>query len=106
MPYQYRPRGMPSRFMEGAPDIVRRGIIDITGPHASAVCGYDMIFRPEPDAAEIVGLDFGIYGERGCHFFLKPYEMRTYRERNRHKRVAWLDLPEATRRAVLDYLAE
>ena len=100
----YRPKGMPARFMEGAPDIVRRNVIDIIGIVPAAPLDFDIVLRPEPDADEIVGLDFGMCGSQGCHFFLKPHEMRAYRERNRRKRVAWSDLPEPTQKAVLAYL--
>lgn len=106
MPYVYRPRGMPRRFLETAPEIVRKSLIDILDNGADAVCDFDVIFRPEPEAAEIVGLDFDRHGALGCHFFLKPHEARYYRERNRRKRVAWADLPEPTRRRIVAYLAE
>ena len=106
MAYVYRPRGMPARFMESAPGIVRRDVLDIIGPHNDAVCEYDVILRPDPNPDEIVGLDFDRNGARGCHFFLKPHEARDYRSSARRKRVAWADLPEPTRRAVLAYLEE
>ena len=107
MAYVYRPRGMPARFMEGAPDVVRGGVLDIMGPFEYAVCEYEILFKhPDTNPAEIVGLDFDEHGARGCHFFLKPHDARAYRERNRRKRVAWLDLPKATRAAVLAYLTE
>jgi hypothetical protein len=35
---------------------------------------------------------------------LEPHEAREYRETNRRNRVAWRDLPEATRRAIVAYL--
>jgi hypothetical protein len=106
MPYVYRPRGMPARFMDGAPDVIRRNVLDIVATPRDSVLEYDVVFRPEPDAAEIVGLDFGVYGWQGCHFFLEPHKARAYRERNRRKRVAWADLPEPTRKSILRYLAE
>jgi len=101
----YRPRGMPARFMIGAPENVRRDVIDILDNGPDAALRYDVIFRPEPDAPEIVGLDFGD-DMRGCHFFLKPHEMRAYRARNRLRRVAWLDLPERVRSNIRHYLRE
>lgn len=104
MGHVYRPRGMPRRFLETAPEIVRKSLIDILGPFEDSVCDFDVILRPEPDAVEIVGLDFDRHGAQGCHFFLKPHEARDYRARNRRKRVAWADLPEPTRRRIVGYL--
>ena len=106
MAYVYRPRGMPARFLAGAPEIVRRSVIDIIGPFEHAVCAYDVVLRPAPDDSEIVILDFGPDNSRGCHSFLKPYEARAYRERNRRKRVTWSDLPAPTQSAILAYLQE
>ena len=104
MAYMYRPRGMPARFMEGAPAIVRAQIIDILAVRPAAPLDYDIVLRPEPDAPEIVGLDFGQHGTQGCHFFLKPHEASAYRERNRRNRVAWRDLPADTQAAIVAYL--
>jgi len=106
MSYTYAPRGMPARFMEGAPEIVRKEIVDLIAVRPAAPLDFDVILRPEPDAVEIVGVDFDVYGERGCHFFLNRQQARAYRERNRRKRVAWNDLPEPTKAAVLAYLKE
>ena len=100
----YMPRGMPARYMEGAPEIVKRGVIDLIKIIPAAPLDFDVILRPEPDPQEIVGVDFGEHDSRGCHFFLKPHEMRNYRERNRRKRVAWSDLPSATQSAIVAYL--
>lgn len=102
----YHPRGMPARYMEGAPSIVRKSIIDIIGPFKDAVCEFDVCFRDPvtDDASEFAGLDFGADGSRGCHFFLKRHELRAFRERNRRKRVAWAKLPAPTRAAILNYL--
>jgi hypothetical protein len=102
-------RSMPARYLEGAPEIVRGEIIDLITVRPAAPVGYspphfDVILRPEPDAAEIVGVDFSVYGERGCHFFLNRQQARAYRRRDRRKRVAWNDLPQATKAAVLAYL--
>jgi hypothetical protein len=110
MAYVYRPRGMPSRFMQGAPEIVRENVLDIVGPFKHAVCEYEAIFRApitDNETGEMYGfngLDFSTHGCRGCHFFLKPHEARAYRERNRRKRVTWLDLPAPTRKAIVAYL--
>lgn len=109
MSYKYHPRGMPRRFMEGAPDIVRRSIVDIIRIDPPAPLDFDIVFRDvngEASRAEMTGLDFDTRGSRGCHFFLRPHEMRDYRNRNRRKRVAWSDLPEATRTAIVTYLEE
>lgn len=104
----YRPRTAPARFFEGAPEIVRRCILVIHGPFKDSVCEFDVLFKlatePSLDGAEIVGLDFDAHGAQGCHFFLSPAECRGYRDRNRRKRVAWVDLPEPTRRAIITYL--
>jgi hypothetical protein len=110
MPYTYAPRGMPARFMEGAPEIVRKGVLDILAVKPAAPLDFDVILRPDPAdmadpyRAEVAGLDFGAHGSQGCHFFLRPFDMRAYRDRNRRKRVAWSDLPEATRAAIVAYL--
>ena len=99
----YRPRRMPSRFFDGAPDIVRRGILDIIAIRPAAPLDFDIVL-PDVTCGTMSGVDFGAGGERGCHFYLKPHEMRAYRERNRRKRVAWRDLPEPTRSAIVRYL--
>lgn len=104
MAFWNKPRGMPNRFMQGAPDIVKRSIIDILAIKPAAPLDYDIIFRPLPDDSEITGLDFDRYGWHGCHFFLKRHEARAYRERNRRKRVAWAELPPATQNAIVAYL--
>lgn len=103
MPYTYRPRGMPARFMADAPEDVRRAIIDIIAIRPAAPLDFDVVFR-DTSGGEMAGLDFGTRGERGCHFFLAPHEMRDYRERNQRNRVAWKDLPPDTRNAISDYL--
>lgn len=102
---KYAPRGMPRRYLEGAPDIVRKGILDIIAIRPAAPLDFDIVLREGATDSEIVGLDFGRDGCCGCHFFLKPHEMRAYRERNRRKRVAWVDLPPDTQAAIVDYLA-
>jgi len=104
MPYVYRPRGAPARYFEGAPDVVKAGVLVIHGPFKDSVCEYDVLLKGESGPDEIVGLDFGAHGSCGCHFFLKPHDARGYRERNRRKRVKWADLPEPTRKAVAAYL--
>lgn len=104
MAYVYRPRGMPSRYMQDAPAIAHKQVLDIVSVIPPAPLDFDIVLRPEPDAQEIAGVDFGKCGARGCHFFLKPHEMRAYRERNRHKRVAWADLPAKTQSAIVAYL--
>jgi hypothetical protein len=111
MSYKYRPRGMPGRFMEGAPSLVRQNVVDIIAIKPAAPMDYDVVLRDVNDGlgwqhAEMAGLDFDKHGHRGCHWFLAPHEMRTYRERNRRKRVAWRDLPAATQRAIEAYLGE
>lgn len=104
MPYTYRPRGMPRRFLECAPDIVRAQVLDLIRITPAAPLDFDVILRPDPNPQEIVGLDFDRDGAQGCHFFLQPHEARAYRDRNRRKRVAWRDLPEPTQRALVAYL--
>jgi hypothetical protein len=100
----YTPRGMPRRFLQDAPPVVRRNVLDLIEIKPGQPLEYDVILRPEPDPQEIVGVDFGNQGERGCHFFLSPHEMRAYRERSRRHRVAWADLPERTQSAIVAYL--
>ncbi|MCZ8103999.1 MAG: hypothetical protein O9972_39660 [Burkholderiales bacterium] len=100
----YRPRRMPRRFMIGAPEIVARGVVDIIAIRPAAPLDFDIILSEGATTREIAGLDFGADGDRGCHFYLSPHQMRAYRARNRRKRVAWADLPDATRRAVVAYL--
>lgn len=105
----YSPRGMPARFMEGAPKIVRDSIIDIIAITPACPLDYDIIFRDVNQSgykSEMVGLDFCKHGRQGCHFFLTINEMRRYRERNRRKRVSWNELPEATKSRILNYLNE
>jgi hypothetical protein len=106
----YKARQMPRRFMECAPPIVKARVLDITSINPAAPLDFDIVLR-EPvtdnesgDSYGFNGVDFGVYGERGCHFFLKPHEMRAYRDRNRRKRVAWRDMPEATQKAIVAYL--
>lgn len=77
--YVYRPRGMPSRFMAGAPEIVRRGVIDVIATRPEPL-DFDVILRPEDGDTLITGLDFGRCGSPGCHFFLARHEARAYRE--------------------------
>ena len=110
MSYAYKPRRAPKRFFEGAPEIVRAQVLDFIATPKNAVLDYDVLLS-EPTVAmgyatEWPGLDFGDNGWRGQHFFLKDYELRDYRDRNRRKRVRWLDLPEATQRAIVAYLQE
>lgn len=102
----YRPRSMPSRFRQSAPEIVRKSVIDIIAIKPAAPLDYDVIFRQEdtPRGGASYGLDFGQYGAQGCHFYLTNPDMRAYRERNRRKRVAWADLPPATQSAIIRYL--
>lgn len=105
----YRPRAMPARFYAGAPEIVRKGVLDIFKIAPAAPLEFDIVLKPESpitdmSSAEIAGLDFGANGAQGCHFCLKPHEMRDYRERNRRKRVAWADLPAPTQAAIIRYL--
>lgn len=104
MSYKYRPRGMPRRYLENAPIIVKAQVLDILKIEPAAPLDFDVILRPEPGAIENVGVDFDCFGYRGCHFFLKPHEMRAYRERNRRKRIAWHDLPKPTQHAIVKYL--
>ena len=102
----YRPRSAPARFFEGAPEIVKAKIAVIHGPFKETVCEYDALFKETTGGtrSEVIGLDFGRYGAQGCHFFLAPHECRAYRERCRRNRIAWADLPEATQKAIVNYL--
>lgn len=98
---------MPKRFTDGMPDKVRRDVIDIIRITPAAPLDFDVIFRDvSPNGWQMTGLDFGQNGEQGCHFFLSWHKMRDYRERNRRKRVAWRDLPDATRKAIERYVNE
>lgn len=102
-------RGMPARFLADAPVKVRKSVLDIFRNSESAVCEYDVLFRPGADDTEdlhLVGRDFGAEGECGSHFFLEPHQARAYRERDRRKRVAWADLPAPTQRAIVRYFEE
>jgi len=102
----YRPRGMPSRYLHNAPEIVRKHVLDLIKVEPAAPLDYDMLLRPIVGDVEVTGIDFGQYGTQGCHFFLSFAEARAYRERNRRKRVAWVDLPEPTRNRVIAYLMQ
>lgn len=102
-------RQMPRRFLDGAPDIVRRGVIDIVQPKDAAPLDYDVILRDDDltcGHGQCIGLDFGKSGAQGCHFFLSRGDMRDYRSLMRRRRVAWRDLPEPTQRAIVRYLEE
>lgn len=107
MAYIYRPRGMPARYMEGAPAIVRAQVLDLIQIIPPQPLDFDVVLRPEPAPrrdVQIVGLDFDKAGAQGCHYFLEPHESAAYRARNRRKRIAWRDLPEPTQRAIVAYL--
>lgn len=104
MKYGYTPRQMPARFLSGAPVVVRDQVLDLFAVIPAAPLDFDLILRPDPRVEEITGLDFGRDGAQGPHFFLTPTEWVGYRDRNRRKRVAWADLPEATRAAIVAYL--
>lgn len=97
-------RAMPRRFLEGAPEIVRKNVLDLIAIKPAAPLDFDVIMRPGADDQEVTGLDFGRCGAQGCHFFLKDWEARAYRDRNRRKRVAWSALPPATQAAIARYL--
>jgi hypothetical protein len=101
-----RPRQMPARFLEGAPAVVRNNVIDLIAVTPAMPLDFDVILRPHVEDQEVVGLDFGRDGSQGCHFFLKWWEARAFRERNRRKRVRWVDLPQATRNRIVAYLVE
>lgn len=103
----YRPRAMPSRYMKDAPEIVRANVLDLIRIVPAAPLDFDVILKPAPAPfrdVQVVGVDFDCHGAQGCHFFLQAHEARAYRDRNRKKRVAWSDLPEATRQAIVRYL--
>lgn len=100
----YRPRQAPGRFFEGAPAIVKAQVLDFIKIIPAAPLDYDIILRPAADDRQVTGVDFDRDGARGCHFFLQPFEMRGYRERNRRKRARWVDLPAATQSAIIAYL--
>lgn len=102
--HTYTPRGMPARFMKDAPAIVRKGVVDILAIVPAAPLDFDIVLREGATMEEMTGLDFGTNGERGCHFFQTAHAMAAYRARNRRKRTAWNDLPEATRKAIIAYL--
>lgn len=106
MAYQYRPRQMPARYMEGAPAIVRKNVLDLIKIVPAAPLDFDVIFRQDDTSlgGASYGLDFDRDGAQGCHFYLTNHEMSAYRQRNRRKRVAWRDLPAATQRAIVAYL--
>lgn len=95
---------MPRRFMDGAPEIVQKNVLDLIAIKPAAPLDFDVIMRPGAADQEVTGLDFGECGARGCHFFLKEHEARAYRDRSRRKRVAWSALPPATQAAIVRYL--
>jgi hypothetical protein len=101
----YKPRRAPARFFDGAPEIVRKGVVGVYLNPRDTVLEYDVILS-EGDGENVIGLDFGTYGWVGCHFFLRPHEYRGYNARNRRKRVAWADLPAKTRDSIVDYLEQ
>lgn len=99
-----RHRQMPARFLEGAPEAVRNGVLDLIATVPPCPLDFDVILRPRPEDREVVGLDFGFSGAWGQHFFLKAHEMRAYRDRNRRKRVRWVDLPATVQKSIIAYL--
>lgn len=52
------------------------------------------------------GLDVDTDGFRYPTFELQPYAARRYRERNKHRRQRWADLPAPVRETVTAWLAE
>ena len=89
----YRPRYMPARYMEGAPEIVRENVLDLFKVIPAAPLDFDVVLRanlPPGVAApcfahyQSPGLDFGRYGTRGQHFFLSGPELRAYRVMQAH----------------------
>ena len=97
-------RKAPARFFDGAPAIVKAQVLDLIKITPAAPLDFDVILRPEPEAEEVTGLDFDRHGAQGCHFFLKPWEARAYRQRNARKRVSWSELPAATQARIVAYL--
>ena len=97
-------RKAPARFFDGAPAIVKAHVLDLIKITPPAPLDFDVIFRPDPEAQEVTGLDFASNGAQGCHFSLKPWEASAYLQRNARKRVAWSDLPVATQAHIVAYL--
>jgi len=110
MPYTYRPRAMPRRYLEGAPAVVRAQVLDLFKIVPAAPLDFDVVLSApvtDLETGEVYGfngVDFGAHGTQGQHFYLKKTELRRYRDANRRKRVAWRDLPEPTQRAIVAYL--
>ena len=102
----YNPRRMSRRFYKGAPEVVRDSVLGIFMFLPAAPLEYDVILSgPLDKYGMLAAIDFGRNGERGDHFHMEPHELTYYQSRNRKKRVAWMDLPEATRSAIVAYVA-
>lgn len=99
----YKPRRAPVRFMEGAP----LAVIDCidNGPQWSND-RYDIIFDTSQASAIHYLNGISCTASGGWYTFeLHALDMRELRERNRRKRIAWRELPEAVRKSVNHWLA-
>lgn len=96
-------RRMPKRFLAGAP----REILDVFDyKDKAAPLRFDVIFadtygHDDQRGPYVCGVDYGEHGERGCSFELSVWEAQGFRRRNSRKRIAWTDLPEPTKTAIL-----
>lgn len=91
-----RLRRAPKRF--GYPP----GILDVFRYTEPSPCPLDVVF--DSHAPQYYASDFYEDGSRGCSFEMATHEFRAYRARNRHRRVAWSDLSDGARAAILRYM--
>lgn len=114
---KYKPRRFSKRWSEGAPDYILDCFDDKkSGERYTVIFGAQFIFHcpreggivEGPDGysntwVQYLGMDdspthpqgISVWGEFAAH------EAASYRYRNKHRRVRWLDLPEHIRNHVI-----
>jgi hypothetical protein len=113
---KYTPRRASNRWLEGAPDCILdcfdhpqfadRFTIWFGKSEAFHV-SRDGSIGQGPDQYHntyITGLGTSENGGTSGSLEYKAHEVAAYRYRNKHRRVRWQDLPEATRRIALNLL--
>lgn len=105
----YTPRRSGKRWREQCP----AGILDCFDNKGQTADRYMVMFVPEPGAVYegTVWIDYLAASENPSHpqgvgitGQMKAHEASNYRYRNGHRRVRWLDLPEAVRKSAEHYL--
>lgn len=98
-------RKMPRTYYVGAPHEVREQIEYITTLPRNHGAGmtHEILLRERLDDGSTLGVDLGPLS-LGQHFALNPYELSQYKRANGHRKTKWLDLPEAQRQTILQYV--